>query len=914
MTEQPIGVQGRFNAGNLFTGLRQYQAELANATRVQAEFARSAAGETQKVRRTYEGDLGQATKATVEWQQKVGGTTSKIRADFKNTADSVEGSSRKMVRSIALIYAVFRQGPQLAQDFGDALAEAAGGADIRSAFNRLAESVGVNADEMLAAMQRAARGTVEEIELMRVANRAFLAGGREFGEAVPRLFQIARAAAAATGKDLRFVFDTLITGIARSSPKLIDNAEIYLSVGDAVERWAEAQGKSADELTKQEGIIATLNAVLAEGDDVIKAVGTDTELATDAFNRNRASVENWKQSLFETINEGLGPAAAAGREFFTVLNQIAPLLQTLALLRIAGEGSALAALVPILSGIGKIGVTGGGIAAVILLLREIEKAAGTDVSTSFIDQFIDTISNAPTYIEEFAIGLKEGADAADRFAETGLTTSERVDAIASAFQHEVEQLGHNREAYGRYLELLEEANAEIVRTGGVAIPAMTEAQFRFNQVVVGGQGALEDQISALEELRSKFSVLEPVMGKTLDRQIQNEIYHRKVAFAAQQAAEAEAELTAELERQQRFRELAAEGMERRRETLLELTDELREASDKIKELEAEQTAELEEQVRKRQDKLREIEIDALHDREDAYIKFSRAVRDAEIKRQRDIEDENRRHALKLQDIERDHRRRLIEIDEEYNKTVREAAIERDALAILQARERRQEEIREAERDRQEAVEDENISYQERLRNIERAFQDRVDKAKLALQDELRDIERNLQRKLEAERRADQQRLRDQKARIDAEIAAERAKYAELQRQLQQFLATRASLISRSGRRVGFQPRLTPTDETGTRAQSGFSGTVTGPFTVQVEPGVKEFIYASGDLRRQEPILPSGAGRSASSMRAAVSGGVGVGLSGFSQSLMDRVGGQMTDAITQGVMDELAEALEAGLGL
>lgn len=179
--------------------------------------------------------------------------------------------------------------------------EAAGGVDIARSFELLASQAGVSADELLANMRRASRGTVSEVELMRSANRALLAGGADIASELPRLFEIARAAAIATGQDVSRVYETLVTGIVKGSPQLIDNAEIYLSLGDALDTYAASLGKSTDELTRQERMQATLNAVLEQGARYTEMVGSEAGQASDAFIAYHTAVQELRQELGERL-------------------------------------------------------------------------------------------------------------------------------------------------------------------------------------------------------------------------------------------------------------------------------------------------------------------------------------------------------------------------------------------------------------------------------------------------------------------------------------------------------------------------------------------------------------------------------------------------------------------------------------
>ena len=169
----------------------------------------------------------------------------------------------------------------------------------RTALENLGRSSDVNTQKLVAGMNSASRGTMDNVALMTTANRSLLAGGQVIADKLPRLFEIARAASLATGSDINYVFTTLVKGIIRASPLLIDNADIYLKIGQAVDLYAEKVGKSRTALSAQERQIAVLNAVLDQGGKFVSRMGVDSDTAADKMQKLPASVANLKISLGE---------------------------------------------------------------------------------------------------------------------------------------------------------------------------------------------------------------------------------------------------------------------------------------------------------------------------------------------------------------------------------------------------------------------------------------------------------------------------------------------------------------------------------------------------------------------------------------------------------------------------------------
>lgn len=182
---------------------------------------------------------------------------------------------------------------------------------LAQSFDALTASIGILSTELLTDLRRASHGTVSDFELIRLANVA-LAGaagkfGQEFGRNLPRLLEIARAQAKATGQSVDFLFQSLITGIKRGSPLLIDNTGLVLSVTEAQEAYAASIGKSVSQLTEEEKQIALLNATLTAGQAAVDRAANTQETAAEKLARAGATVTN----IFDKLALAVQPAFEA---------------------------------------------------------------------------------------------------------------------------------------------------------------------------------------------------------------------------------------------------------------------------------------------------------------------------------------------------------------------------------------------------------------------------------------------------------------------------------------------------------------------------------------------------------------------------------------------------------------------------
>lgn len=168
---------------------------------------------------------------------------------------------------------------------------------VSKAFANLTANVGIAGEALGTKLQAGSKYVLSLTDSMTIANRALLAGGEQFATKLPQLLEIARSAALASGQDISYTFNSLVTGIARGSPKLIDNADIYLRLGDATAEYAKQLGKSVTELTAAERQQATLNAVLKQGGDFTNKVGLQTKTAAEKYKSAAIGIRDYIDAL-----------------------------------------------------------------------------------------------------------------------------------------------------------------------------------------------------------------------------------------------------------------------------------------------------------------------------------------------------------------------------------------------------------------------------------------------------------------------------------------------------------------------------------------------------------------------------------------------------------------------------------------
>lgn len=217
----------------------------------------------------------------------------------------------------------------------------------KNSFANVMQSVGLTTG-ILDQLKTSAGGTITELRLMQLTNTA-LAGasaelGQSFAQAIPKLIEGARAANQlnpALG-DTEFLFQSLVTGIKRGSPMLIDNTGITLKLGEANETMAASLGKTVEQLTEEEKKMAILNATIEGVDRLVQQAGGNLNTLTTATQQVNVA---WEE-LRTTIGEGFAPALAAAQgqlaAFLVAVNEgVGDVIDTLDQLNTGGVYSSI---------------------------------------------------------------------------------------------------------------------------------------------------------------------------------------------------------------------------------------------------------------------------------------------------------------------------------------------------------------------------------------------------------------------------------------------------------------------------------------------------------------------------------------------------------------------------------------------
>ena len=185
-----------------------------------------------------------------------------------------------------------------ARDLGDTLINEAPRVEaLRLSFENLAESAGLSGDAVLQSLREASNYMIEDADLMESYNNALLLVGESMADKFPDLLGIAQASAAATGEDVNFMLDSLVKGIGRASPMILDNLGLTINLSETYADYAESLGIAADAMSDAEKQEALLNAVIDAGGEFTARLGDNTSDSATSIAQLKTAFENAKLGI-----------------------------------------------------------------------------------------------------------------------------------------------------------------------------------------------------------------------------------------------------------------------------------------------------------------------------------------------------------------------------------------------------------------------------------------------------------------------------------------------------------------------------------------------------------------------------------------------------------------------------------------
>mgnify|MGYP000202989339 CR=1 FL=1 len=247
------------------------------------------ANETNKISIVFEGDskklqaaVKAAKKSLKDFDEKVEATRKK-----KGGLNGLSGTAKRLESSLVKAFAV----REIYNFSKEALLLGARLQGVANAFQLIEDDGKTSMD----ALKEATRGAVSEIKLMELAVQA-----KNFKipmENLASFFEFATIRAAQTGESVEYLTRSIVLGIGRKSPLILDNLGITLV------RLKEAMGKVGRESATVAEISEGVSKIALEETEALKALGLASTTTAQEISKMTANFENWKASLGEDVTQ-----------------------------------------------------------------------------------------------------------------------------------------------------------------------------------------------------------------------------------------------------------------------------------------------------------------------------------------------------------------------------------------------------------------------------------------------------------------------------------------------------------------------------------------------------------------------------------------------------------------------------------
>jgi hypothetical protein len=210
--------------------------------------------------------------------------------------------------------------------------------DISDAFDGLADSAGIGGKAMLDALKDGSAGMVANRDLMKSFNNAASLVSLDFAKRLPDAMKYLSKVSMSTGDDMNYLLDSLVTGVGRVSPPILDNLKIQASLAEATARAAEMFGVEESSLSKAQIQAGMMDVVLEKLKANTESMPDVTQSAAAGLSKMKAKFQDTKDrigtSFLPTLNTVLTVFERLSGKYVPVLvdklDKLAPTVEYIA--------------------------------------------------------------------------------------------------------------------------------------------------------------------------------------------------------------------------------------------------------------------------------------------------------------------------------------------------------------------------------------------------------------------------------------------------------------------------------------------------------------------------------------------------------------------------------------------------------
>lgn len=173
-------------------------------------------------------------------------------------------------------------------------------------FENLTQNAGIATSTLKSGLEGAARGLIDDTDLLRAANKALVEMGDRAAK-LPEIMELARKATNVYGGETVDNFEAINRAIATGSTRQLRNLGLQIDAQKAYKDYAKSIGTVAEALTEAGKQEAIMQAVLEKGQTRFKGVDGSVKEATNAWKEFKVAINDIAEAFIIAFDKIIGP-------------------------------------------------------------------------------------------------------------------------------------------------------------------------------------------------------------------------------------------------------------------------------------------------------------------------------------------------------------------------------------------------------------------------------------------------------------------------------------------------------------------------------------------------------------------------------------------------------------------------------
>lgn len=177
---------------------------------------------------------------------------------------------------------------------------------INNQFNILSKNAGIVGSELKEALEKGAKGLIDDSDLLEVANKGIVALGKN-SMIMGQTLELAMKIAKVSTQDAKEIFEALNTAVASGNMRMLRQYGIIVDSEKALRTYAKAHGQMVSDLGEEEKKRALANEALRKAEIAYRGIETGTESLTSSTKRLGVQWNDFKEAVSLAVEKVFKP-------------------------------------------------------------------------------------------------------------------------------------------------------------------------------------------------------------------------------------------------------------------------------------------------------------------------------------------------------------------------------------------------------------------------------------------------------------------------------------------------------------------------------------------------------------------------------------------------------------------------------